>query len=107
MILIWPDTRNTSVIASLGGSKVAIKALTSSSSLAPTQEELDFVEIVATVGSAAAGQLIADAAIRWRDPIIWAKAVDSCRAGSNIAVFGTTRLVQACQIFAWPDVAPV
>lgn len=68
---------------------------------------LDFVEIAATVGSAAAGQLIADSAVRWKVPVIWTKAVDSCRAGSDIAVFGTNRLVQACQTFAWADVMPV
>lgn len=106
-MLIWPDSQNAQVVTSLGGLDGAINALELSESPAPTKNELNLIDVAATAGTARVGRIIADTAIRWRDPQIWLKAVTCCRAGSNVMVLELHRFVDAYETFPWATVAPV
>lgn len=109
VLLIWPDSQNVSVVTSMGGQAAAVASLRATKSATPSKRDLDLVDVA--LASAAistdAGCLVADLAVRWQDPALWLRAVNSCRAGSNVSVFGATRLVAAYEKFAFPSVGPV
>lgn len=49
--------------------------------------------------------MVADLSIRWRDPVMWRRAVDSCRADRDISVFGLPRLVEAFKRLPFKSIA--
>lgn len=68
---------------------------------------MHLVDVAATAGTVDVARVIADTAVRWKDPQIWLKAVICCRAGKNIMSLGMSRLVEAFEVFPWATVAPV
>lgn len=109
VLLIWPDSENVSVVTSMGGTAAAIASLRANKSTTPSKHDLDLVDIALSSAaiSTETGRLVADLAVRWQDPALWLRAVNSSRAGSNVSVFGATRLVAAYDKFAFPSVGPV
>lgn len=96
-------------MTALGGQAAAIAALRSTNSIAPTKNDLDLIDIVlAAAGkSKDAAHVVADLAVRWQDPGLWLRAVNACRAGSDISRFGPARLLNAYDKFAFPSVEVV
>ncbi|KAI0058526.1 hypothetical protein BV25DRAFT_1891186 [Artomyces pyxidatus] len=105
VLLIWPDTQNVSVVRQLGGSEAAVESLSTVTSLRPTTHQLGLVDIALSVSGTQAGRAVADVALRWHDPDMWRKAVNSCRAGSDINIFGEVRLVNAYRAFGFQIVS--
>lgn len=109
VLLIWPDSQNVSVVTSMGGQAAAVASLRATKSVTPSKHDLDLVDVAlaAAAHTADAGRLVADLAVRWQDPALWLRAVNSCRAGSDVSIFGAPRLVAAYDKFAFPSVGPV
>ncbi|KAI0058503.1 hypothetical protein BV25DRAFT_1891156 [Artomyces pyxidatus] len=105
VLLIWPESKNISVVTSLGGREAAIASLSSVVSATPTSSELGMVDVALSVPSQSAARAVADVALRWHDPDMWRRAVSTCRAGSNIDILEETRLVNAYRAFGFQVVS--
>ncbi|TDL25474.1 hypothetical protein BD410DRAFT_800891 [Rickenella mellea] len=101
VLLIFPDSQHVSVVKSLGGTAAAVASLRASSSLLATKEEQGLAEIALQAKSKSAGRAVADAALRWKDPYLFLRASNSCNAGSDIKVLGSSRIEQAYDVFGF------
>ncbi|KAI0058504.1 hypothetical protein BV25DRAFT_1919209 [Artomyces pyxidatus] len=105
LLLIWPDSQNAHVMTSLGDCEAAVASLSSVISTKPTSRDLDLVEIALSQRRPAAARAVADAALRWHDPDLWRRAVNSCYDGCNMDVFDEVRLINAYRAFGFQKVS--
>ncbi|KAI0052018.1 hypothetical protein FA95DRAFT_1533560 [Auriscalpium vulgare] len=107
VLLIWPGSQNVEVITSLGGRDAAVASLKATTSLSPSQNDLELADIALHKGGVDAGSLVAGFAVRWHDAQLWRKAAASCRAASDVGVLGEAHLVDAYKALGFKNVVDI
>lgn len=111
MLFVWPNPRTASFFKFIGGEEDlcedALSDLESSTSISPTQNERDLVDLALSIGDHDSGRIVTDAALRWKDPQLWNKAVAVCKTTTDVDVLGHEYLIEAYTTFGFNAVFKV
>ena len=99
VVAIWPQTKNASIITSVGGYDACIAALKRCTSLRPTLADMNNVSWALTAGSPQISRIVADLALRWQNAQLWHDALKSCDGESNVHSLGIQRVQDALALF--------
>ncbi|KAH9936707.1 hypothetical protein B0H21DRAFT_894199 [Amylocystis lapponica] len=113
VLVIWPKWQDFSIRYGDGhdGFKRACETLRTSTSPAPTPDELEVMEqILQRASVISVAEIIAKVcpvACLWRDASIWVRAVTACDAVHGIASLGVENVYRALLVFDFEDIQDV
>ncbi len=103
VLVLWPSWSNFTVqYGGTGGILRAIAHVKSIETTEATSEQTELIDFVLSKGDqhfAAAADAVCEAALRWKSPDLWVRAVQACCTSLGVGVLPEEKVVSALENF--------